>query len=125
MCFCLRCATLLAMTPSKCNKMIESNVRRVLPVLTVFADWCSLNPRYLGYSALGRDGKCNKSTQSPSDSDMNPVYVRESVKASVEMLKAEEEARSSVMSCIAFLESFVKSGITSATGTPLIILSPP
>ena len=56
---------------------------------------------------------------------MNPVYVRESVKASVEMLKAEEEARSSVMSCIAFLESFVKSGITSATGTPLIILSPP
>ena len=120
-----RCATLLAKTPSKCSKMIESNVRRVLPVLTVFADWCSLNPRYLGYSALGRDGKCNRSAKSPSDCDLNPFYLRETVKASVEMMKAEDEARSSVMSCIVFLESFVKLGINSATGTPptLLLLS--
>ena len=119
-----RCATLLAMIPSSGSKMVESNVRRVLPVLAVFADWCCLHPRYLGCSSLGRDGKSNKRGKASDGArggerdrdERERVVSAESVRASEKMLRSEEEARSSMKSCITFLESFVKASMSSQAG---------
>lgn len=105
--------------------MVESNVRRVLPVLTVFADWCCLHPRYLGFSSLGRDGKSNKRWKASEGSrggdkdqdERERVINAESVRASDELMRSEEEALSSMKSCITFLESFVKASMNSQAGT--------
>lgn len=113
------------MIPSSGSKMVESNVRRVLPVLTVFADWCCLHPRYLGCSSLGRDGKSNKrgkvsegSRGSDKDRDEREWAIdAESVCASEELMRSEEEALSSMKSCVTFLESFVKASMNSQAGT--------
>jgi hypothetical protein len=113
------------MIPSSGSKMVESNVRRVLPVLTVFADWCCLHPRYLGCSSLGRDGKSNKrgkvlegSRGGDKERDERERTINaESVRASEDLIRSEEEALSSMKSCITFLESFVKSSMSSQAGT--------
>ena len=104
--------------------MVESNVRRVLPVLTVFADWCCLNPRYLGYSSLGRDGKYTRrdkdkekaSSLYRNGEQSQRMHRAESIRAPEPLLKSEEEARSSMISCISFLDSYVKSSTTPPTG---------
>lgn len=112
------------MIPSSVSKMVESNVRRVLPVLTVFADWCCLNPRYLGYSSLGRDGKYNRRDKEREKASIvhrngeqgQRVPRAELIRAPESLLKAEEEARSSMISCIFFLDSYVKSSTIPTTG---------
>ena len=117
-----RCAALFSMIPSSVSKMVESNVRRVLPVLTVFADWCCLNPRYLGYSSLGRDGKYNRRDKEKASSvhrngeQSQRMHRAEAMRAPEMLLKAEEEARASMISCISFLDSYVKSSTTPPTG---------
>ena len=111
------------MIPTCNNKTIEVNARRVLPVLTVFAEWCSLNPEYLDCSSLECDSRSNRrgrtgekiSLKEKEKTDAmkakmimrRTYYTLESVQPSVRMIKIEEEAKESMKSCLSSLEEFI------------------
>ena len=111
------------MIPTCSNKTIELNARRVLPVLTVFAEWCSLNPEYLGCSSLESDPRSDRrgrtgekiSLKEKEKMDAMKVkmimrrtyYTLESVRPSDRIIKIEEEAKESMRSCLSSLEEFI------------------
>lgn len=118
-----RCATLYGMIPTYGNKMIESNARRVLPVLTVFAEWCVLNPEYLGCPSLGCDSRSNRRSKigervslkekERAEAIKEKMTIRrayynvDSILPSNAILKIEDEARESMRRCISSLEDLI------------------
>ena len=127
--FNFRCATLYGMIPLNGSRIMEANARRVLPVLTVFAEWSYLHPLYLGYPTLGMDARTSRSGRSgergtgngrdrddvtkgreeAKEGKTSPLLVSQPVSFTRALLKTEEESRCNARICIISLKDYVKS----------------